>query len=104
MPQYYVYIMASRSLTLYVEVTNNLERRVYEHKHGFIEGFTSKYKVNRLVYFESTENVTSAIEREKQLKGWKRNRKIDLVSSMNPKWRDLSTEFYAPGDPSLRSG
>ena len=72
MRQYYVYIMASRSRTLYTGVTNDLNRRVWEHKHGTIPGFTKRYRVNRLVHFESTSNVSAAIAREKQIKGWSR--------------------------------
>jgi len=119
--QYYVYIMANIARTLYVGVTNDLERRVYEHKMKLIPGFTSKYKLNALVYFESGEDVTSAIEREKQIKGWLRRKKIALIESMNPDWKDLSKEwldYYSEEiqlsnnpslsskftDPSLRSG
>jgi putative endonuclease len=92
---YYVYIMASQSHTLYVGVTNNLERRVYEHKHKVIEGFTSRYNINRLVYFAETNDVTAAIAREKEIKGWLRKRKIALIEDMNPKWQDLSAEWYS---------
>ena len=74
-------------------MTNNLERRVYEHKQELIEGFTKRYHVNKLVYFETTTDVRSAIEREKQLKGWLRSRKNALVESMNPEWRDLSEDW-----------
>jgi putative endonuclease len=88
--QYYVYIMTNRSVTtLYTGVTNDLERRVYEHKHGLVNGFTKRYKVTRLVYYEATDDVRSAIEREKQLKGWLRQRKVALIESVNPRWRDL---------------
>ncbi len=78
---------------MYIGVTNNLERRVYEHKQELIEGFTKRYHVNKLVYFETTTDVRSAIEREKQLKGWLRSRKNALVESMNPEWRDLSEDW-----------
>ena len=89
---HYVYVMTSRSLTLYVGVTNNLDRRAYEHH--LLPGFTAKYNIVRLVYFEETSDITSAITREKQIKGWTRNKKkIDLVSSMNPKWHDLSEDW-----------
>jgi putative endonuclease len=111
MKTYYVYIMASQSRTLYVGVTNNLERRVYEHK--VIEGFTSRYNINRLVYFAETNDVTAAIAREKEIKGWLRKRKIALIEEMNPEWHDLSAEWYIDGastmlvregrDSSLRS-
>lgn len=88
--QYYVYIMTNRSRTLYVGVTNNLKRRVLEHKQKLFEGFTKKYNLTRLVYFEHTSDVRAAIRREKQIKGWLRKRKVALIKSINPKWRDLS--------------
>lgn len=88
--QYFVYVMASRSRVLYVGVTNNLQRRVQEHKSGAIEGFTKEYKVNSLVYFEETADVKLAIAREKELKGWLRAKKIALIESANSKWKDLS--------------
>jgi putative endonuclease len=91
--QYYVYIMTNRSRTLYTGVTNNLERRVYEHKHKLIPGFTTKYNLSRLVYFEATEDIRSAIEREKQIKGWLRRKKLSLIESVNPNWEDLSSRF-----------
>ncbi len=87
---YAVYILASKSRTLYIGVTNDLMRRLYEHKHKLVQGFTSKYNIHRLVYFEQTEDVNAAIEREKVLKGWLRSRKIELIESMNPTWEDLS--------------
>jgi putative endonuclease len=86
---YYVYIVASISRVLYIGITNDLIRRVYEHKQGIVAGFTKSYCVNRLVYFEETSDVRAAIEREKQLKGWKRERKIALLESVNPRWNDL---------------
>ena len=90
MKQYFVYILASKSRTLYIGITNNLHRRLYEHKHGLIQGFTAKYNVNRLVYYEYTEDVNAAIAREKELKGWLRAKKIGLIESINPAWDDLS--------------
>ncbi len=75
---------------LYVGVTNNLERRVYEHQSGLIEGFTQKYNVHKLVWYESCNDVKDAIAREKQLKGWVRSKKEALIRKMNPDWRDLS--------------
>lgn len=93
MRQYYVYIMTNRSRTLYTGVTNNLYRRVYEHKNKLIAGFTEKYKITKLVYYEVTNEVASAIAREKQIKGWLRKKKIALIESMNPKWKDLSREW-----------
>jgi len=90
MKLYYVYILASqRNGTLYIGITNDLKRRVFEHKVGLIEGFTKAYKVNQLVYFEQTSDVRSAIEREKRLKEWKRQWKIELVEKENPAWIDL---------------
>jgi putative endonuclease len=87
---YYVYIMASRSRVLYVGVTNDLARRVQEHKQGLVPGFTSKYRVHRLVYFEKFYDISEAIAREKAIKGWKRSRKVDLIESRNPVWEDLA--------------
>ena len=94
MKKYYVYIMASRSRVIYTGVTNNLERRVQEHKDKLVEGFTSKYNVNQLVYFEETNDVNAALNREKQIKGWLRVKKIALIESVNPAWKDLSLEWY----------
>ncbi len=92
---YYVYIMASkRSGTLYIGVTNNLERRVYEHKKNIIEGFTKKYAVHNLVYFEETNDINDALEYEKRIKGWLRKKKIDLIESMNPSWNDLAKDWF----------
>ncbi len=87
---YYVYIMANHVGMLYIGVTNNLERRACEHKHGCVEGFTKRYKLKRLLYFETTSDVQAAIAREKQLKGWVRRRKVALIESMNPEWKDVS--------------
>jgi len=92
MKKYYVYILSSISGTLYTGMTNDLERRIWEHKGGEIPGFTQKYKAKKLVYFEDTGSVKSAIAREKQIKGWVRQKKIELVETMNPKWEDLSRE------------
>ena len=93
MNQYYVYIMTNKSRTLYTGVTNNLERRVQEHKQKLVPGFTAKYNINRLVYYEVTDNVYSAISREKEIKGWLRAKKIGLIKSKNPEWRDLSSDL-----------
>jgi putative endonuclease len=90
---YFVYILASRSRTLYVGVTNDLERRIFEHKEKLIQGFTSKYRIDRLVYFEATTDVRAAISREKQLKGWRRSRKLALIESVNPSWEDLTEDW-----------
>ena len=87
---YYVYILASkRNGTLYVGVTSDLLKRIWEHKQGFVDGFTKIYKVNRLVYFEHCQNVHGALWREKRIKVWKRNWKIRLIRAMNPNWDDL---------------
>jgi putative endonuclease len=87
---YYVYILTNHSGTLYVGVTNDLERRVMEHKEFKIDGFTKKYRINRLVYFEETQNVRAALEREKQIKKWRREKKVMLIELENPDWKDLS--------------
>jgi putative endonuclease len=94
MPHFYVYIMTNHSRTLYAGVTNNLQRRVYEHKQKLVEGFTQKYNITQLVYYEVTSDVRSAIAREKQIKGWLRSKKIALIESMNPKWKGLSEGWY----------
>ncbi|MBA4320226.1 MAG: GIY-YIG nuclease [Flavobacterium sp.] len=87
---YYVYILASkRNGTLYIGVTSDLKKRIFEHKNDLIEGFTKKYKVHHLVYYEQTTDVRSAIEREKRLKKWKRKWKLALIEKMNPNWEDL---------------
>jgi len=92
--QYYVYILANVSRKLYVGMTNNLERRVYEHKHKLLSGFTSEYNITRLVYVETTTDVSAAIAREKQIKGWLRSKKVALIESQNPTWEDLSAEWF----------
>jgi len=91
---YCLYIVASRTCTLYVGVTNDLERRVFEHKQMLVPGFTRRYGVTRLVYYEGYGEVKDAIAREKQIKGWRRARKVDLIESVNPGWRDLSEGWY----------
>ena len=90
---YYVYIVASISRVLYIGVTNDLIRRLYEHKQGAIAGFTKRYQVDRLVYFEETTDVLAAIEREKQLKSWRREKKVALIEVANPQWKDLYLNF-----------
>ena len=91
---YYIYILASkRNGTLYIGVSNNLERRIYEHKNHLIKGFTEKYNVHMLVYFEQTDNIQSALQREKQLKKWNRKWKLNLIEKMNPDWKDLSRNW-----------
>jgi len=94
MKQYYVYIMTSRNRTLYIGVTNDLTRRIFEHKQAPTGGFTKKYRVSSLVFYETTSDVGEAIAREKQLKGWRRSKKIDLIESTNPSWNDLSLGWY----------
>ena len=90
MKTYYVYILASQKKgTLYIGVTSNLKKRIYEHKNDLIDGFTKKYQVHRLVYCEATNDVNAAIVREKQMKKWKRQWKIELIEKDNPDWRDL---------------
>ena len=92
--QYYTYILSNKSdTTLYIGVTNDLRRRLYEHKNELIDGFTKKYHVHKLVYYEHTSDVRAAIAREKQLKGWLRAKKNALVETMNPQWKDLSEEW-----------
>ena len=91
---YYVYIMTNRSRTLYTGVTNNLMRRVDEHKKKMNPGFTQRYNITQLVYFEETNDVYAALEREKQIKGWLRSKKIALIDSVNPNWEDLSAEWF----------
>jgi len=93
--QYYVYVHASdKSGTLYIGITNDLKRRVGEHKEGLIEGFTKKYNIRKLVYFEIYNDINEAILREKRLKKWNRSWKIRLIEEMNPKWNDLYTDFF----------
>ena len=88
--RYFVYIMTNENnKVLYIGVTNNLIRRVYEHKNKLIEGFTSKYNVNKLVYCEETSDIYQAISREKQLKGWTRQKKINLIKSINPEFKEI---------------
>lgn len=94
MRPFYVYILSSRSRRLYIGLTNNLERRVYEHKNKLMPGFTSKYNIDRLVYYESHVTPESAIEQEKELKLWLRSKKIALIEATNPTWRDLSEDWY----------
>lgn len=88
--QYAVYILSSHTRTLYIGVTNNLQRRLYEHKNKLVPGFTAKYNVDRLVYYEMFTDARDAIAREKQLKNWARKKKEFLVETLNPEWRDLS--------------
>jgi len=99
---YYVYILASeRNGTLYIGVTNDLTRRIYEHKNNLIKGFTQKYNVHRLVWYESTNDINSALQREKQLKKWNRKWKLRLIEDTNNDWSDLSNQ-HKPGFPLSR--
>jgi putative endonuclease len=93
--QYYVYILTNATRTLYTGVTNDLQRRVYQHQHKLVPGFTSKYHIGWLVYYEVTSDVTAAIEREKQIKSWRRAKKVALINSVNPAWKDLSLQWYS---------
>ena len=97
MASYYVYILTNNSKTLYTGVTNDLERRVYEHKNTLVPGFTLQYNISRLVFFEVTPDVRSAITREKQIKSWTRRKKIALIEATNPRWRDLSIDWHREG-------
>ncbi len=90
---YWVYIMTNKSRTLYTGMTNDLARRVYEHKHKLVPGFTARYNMTKLVYYEVFDDVNAAISREKQIKGWLRIRKMRLIESANPAWKDLSEEW-----------
>ena len=98
---YYVYLLTNwNNKVMYVGITNNIERRMYEHKKKLVKGFTQKYNLNKLVYVEETQEVNAAILREKEIKKWRREKKDSLVNSENPQWKDLSIEFQ---DSSLRS-
>jgi putative endonuclease len=99
---FYVYLLSSKSRRLYTGVTNDLERRLFEHKSKLVDGFTKQYNIDRLVYFEQTTDVLSAITREKQIKRWSRRKKVALIETINPTWQDLSAEWYK-ADSSLRS-
>jgi len=91
---YYVYILTNRSKTLYTGVTGNLEKRMFEHKHRTHPGFTSRYKIDCLVYFERFGDIQAAIAREKQIKGLLRTKKMALIVSLNPDWKDLSQAWF----------
>ena len=103
---FHVYILASRTRVLYIGVTSDLTKRLHEHKKKLIPGFTARYNVDRLVFAEATGDALAAIAREKQIKGWLRRKKIELIEKENPQWKDLGEEWFAapPRDPSLRSG
>ncbi len=93
--QYYVYILTNKKNgTLYTGMTNNLERRIFEHKRGLLEGFSKRYGLHKLVYFEIFTDVNEAILREKRIKAWKRQWKINLIIKGNPQWKDLAGDWY----------
>ena len=94
MRSYYVYIMTNKSGTLYVGLTNNIKRRVYQHRNKLIPGFTAKYNITRLLYFERLSDPDSAIAREKQIKPWRRQKKLSLIKSRNPTFADLSHDWF----------
>lgn len=94
MKNYFVYIMTNKSRTLYTGITGNLERRVFEHRNKLIEGFTQKYNLTSLAYYERHNNVHMAIRREKQIKGWLRDKKTALIEKMNPTWKDLAESWF----------
>jgi putative endonuclease len=93
----FVYILASRSGVLYIGVTRDLLRRMHQHRVGQVPGFTRRYHVNRLVFYEQTPSARSAFERERQIKGWKRQKKIRLIETVNPEWVDLAKEWFPTG-------
>ncbi len=97
--RFWVYIMASKSRPIYTGVTNDIECRVQEHKEGRIEGFTRRYRVNRLVYRERFRYIDNAIAREKEIKGWDREKRIALIENTNPTWEDLSLDWGKPIQP-----
>ena len=106
---YYFYLMASYRGALYEGVTNDLTRRAYEHKQKIVDGFTTRYNVTKLVYYEATDSFEAAIEREKQVTGWLRRKKVALIESVNPYWEDLAKEWYeetptAPDPSAAASG
>jgi len=104
---YFVYILSSKSGVLYVGSTSDLARRIHQHRHGLMPGFTSSYRVNRLVWWDMTPNSRAAVAREREIKSWRRERKVRLIEATNPGWLDLAVDWRADAggqDPSLRSG
>ena len=105
---YFVYILSSRSHTLYTGVTNNVMRRVMQHRLGRVDSFTSKYRIHRLVHVETFDSTNAAIAREKEIKSWRREKRVALIEAYNPTWVDLIAEwtpsYPRKADPSLRSG
>jgi putative endonuclease len=102
--RYFVYMMSSPSRTLYTRVTNDLERRVNEHKSGIFDSFTKRYRVNRLVYFQETNDINEAIAAENRIKGMSRSKKLALIEEENPRWQDLSAESEAVAESSEKTG
>ena len=107
-PKYYVYVLTNSRRILYVGVTSDLVKRVYQHKHKLVDGFTKQYNVSWLAYYEETSDIEAAIAREKQIKAWRRSKKVELVERQNPQWKDLSLGWFdeysgGPLDSSLRS-
>jgi putative endonuclease len=96
MANYSVYVLCSNTRRHYVGVTNDLRRRIYEHNAGLIPGFTARYRINQLVYFELTPNILAAISREKEIKGWSREKKFRLIESTNLGWIDLAADWFSP--------
>lgn len=94
MKTFYIYILTSQSGTLVTGVTSNIEHRVYQHKHKLINGFTKKYNVDRLVYVEETTDIYAGLNREKEIKAWRRSKKVALTQSINPKWEDLAADWF----------
>ncbi|MFQ5663006.1 MAG: GIY-YIG nuclease family protein [Terriglobia bacterium] len=94
---YYVYILSNSSRMLYTGVTNNLRRRILEHKQKLIKGFTKKYSLTRVVYYETTTDVRAAIARKKHIQGWLRAKKIELIEPVNPTWKDLAADWFPKG-------
>jgi putative endonuclease len=104
---FFVYILASKSGVLYVGSTCDLARRTYQHRHGLIPGFTKQYNVNRLVWYDVTPNSRAAVEMEREIKSWRREKKVRLIDATNPGWQDLAVDWLPRSDtqgPSLRSG
>lgn len=104
MKQAFVYFLTNwTGETLYIGVTSDLEKRIYQHKNGIFDGFSKRYNLNRLVYFEQFDDMLLAIEREKQIKNWRRSKKDELVKTLNPEWKDLSDEWYEDSSTRFRS-
>lgn len=103
MNSYFIYITSSKTGTLYIGVTNSLQRRIFEHKNKLIPGFTTKYNADRLVYFQEFDNIDQAIEAEKKIKKWRRQKKINSIKSMNPTTRDLAEEYNLEISPQIGS-